>query len=156
MKSQTNLKKFQETHSNLLIVDGLNVLKYPNGEENQRNLEIIRKWAKELRISVFFVFPGLESLRRKIRNDEDVIFLDRFVYDDIGIIEHAIECNAPILSNDRYREFRKEYKNYNFNQVFQYAIANNNIITEATAFFDYPFNFVFTESGSKIILEVVN
>lgn len=156
-KQETNGKTNQKEKTrknNVLIVDGQNLLKYTNGEKDPHNIEVVRSWAEEVGIRVFFIFPSYHSIRKIVNSREDVIFLDSTIYDDIGILEYARDCDAAILSNDQFREFRDEYSDYDFSKVFPYAIANNNLITEATEYFDYPFVFVFSETGAKIIFEV--
>ena len=108
--------------NNILIVDGQNVLKHPKGECNPRNLEIVRKWAKKYGIQPFFILPGYREYQELLKNTADIVFVNRWKHDDIFILEYARDCNAAILSNDQFKEFRSKFQSIDFNKVFSFTI----------------------------------
>ena len=131
MTTELQHKTLKTQVTNLLIVDGLNVLKYQNGDVNPLNLDIVRKWANENGVSPIFILPGFKKFYKTFQNYNDVILIDPRIYDDLAILEYARQFKAPILSNDKYREFRKMFYDLDFNRVFPFVIASGRLMTNA-------------------------
>lgn len=125
----------QNNEKNYILVDGLNVLKHPQGVNNSRNIHYVRAWGKENGVSPIFVLPGFRKFQRKYEGCDDVVLLDPRIYDDIAILAYAQEYNLAILSNDKFREFRKMFHELDFNWVFTYIINDGNLKTNASDFF---------------------
>ncbi len=64
---------------------------------------------------------------------KDIIFVNSRVYDDSALIQLAINHNLPILSNDKFNEYRTIYLEYDFeNQVFSFDIILGVLVTQLT------------------------
>ena len=144
-------KKTGKKFNNILIVDGQNVLKHPKGKCNPRNIEIVRKWAKQYGIQPFFIFPKYREYQELLDNTIDIVFVNRWKHDDITILELARDCNAAILSNDQFREFRSKFQNIDFDKVFSFSISMGDLHTLATGYFSSPFFFSSTHKKLKNI-----
>ena len=129
MTTEIQQKSLKNQITNLLIVDGLNVLKYHNGDVNPLNLDIVRRWANENGVSPVFILPGFRKFIKLFQQYNDVILIDPRIYDDIAILEYARQFGAPILSNDKYREFRKMFYDLDFDRVFPFVIAKGRLMT---------------------------
>ncbi len=152
MQLQTKRKTKRENQKNILIVDGLNVIKHPKGESNLHNIDYVRIWAKNNGVSPLFILPGFKKFKKRFQEDDDVLLLDPRIYDDIAILAYARELDTAILSNDRFREFQTMFYDLDFNRVFPYKIANGNLATEATDFFFFKQSNFVNLSKSDIIL----
>ena len=122
--------------NNSILVDGQNILKHRDGIIKLENLEILRDWAKKNKISMKIVLPGYRGYKERIPDDQDIIYINSHVYDDSALIQLASNLNLPILSNDRFREYRRLYPEYDFEaKVFSFDIILGLLITSAVDYF---------------------
>jgi len=142
-------------NKNIILVDGLNILKHVKGVNNFSNLDIVRIWGKENGVSPIFLLPGFNKFRKRYGQNNDVILINPRIYDDIAILAYAQELDVAILSNDKFREFRKMFKDLDFNRVFSYRIRNGNIITNATDYFFFQDSTFYAKTDLERTLGVV-
>jgi len=144
------LKRKKE--ENLIIVDGLNVLKHRKGIINLQNFEYIREWCRENGVSPLFILPRFRKFAKIYGGCSDVLLIDPRIYDDIAIIAYARELKAAILSNDKYREFRMIFRDFDFRRVFSYKITNGRIITNASDFFFFKDSTYFSKANVEVAI----
>ena len=156
MKTQNTLQKYKNSNTNLLIVDGFNVLKYKNGINDLKNFDYVRKWAINNGITPLFILPGFRKFKEEYKNDTDVLLIDPSIYDDIAILAYARELDAAILSNDRYREFRKMFHDYNFEKVFPFTLKQGKLKTRAIDYFFFNQTNIMNQSQSNTFVGAAN
>lgn len=118
-----------------IVVDGQNLLRHGDGTIKTVNLELARSWAKENSVELIVVLPKNRKYEKIIQSASDVCFVNSNVYDDSAIIQIAIKQKLPILSNDKFRDFKEIYPEYDFdNQVFPFDIIFDFIITQLTEY----------------------
>jgi len=116
----------------IMLVDGQNVLRHGDGSINLRNLELLRKWAEKNQIEIKIVLPNSKKYITKIKQTKDILFINSHVYDDSALIQLALELDLPIISNDKFRDFRSLYPEFDFEgRVFSFDIILDVFITEA-------------------------
>ena len=61
MDSKTETEQKFRMRRNIMIVDGLNLLKHPKGENNLRNFDYVRNWVKDNGVSPVIILPGFRK-----------------------------------------------------------------------------------------------
>ena len=140
--------KNRKKSKNIVLVEGLNILKHKNGINDYRNINLVRIWGKENGVTPIFILPGFKKYRKLCETNDDIFLLDPRIYDDIAILAYARELDFAILSNDKFREFRKMFKDLDFRKVFPYAIRNGNFLTRAADHFFFRDPDYYTNSSN--------
>lgn len=116
-----------------ILVDGQNLLRHGDGSIKIDNLRILRLWAEENEVVLLIILPSFREYRENITPDSDILYTNSYVYDDSVLIQLAISHNLPIMSNDRFREYRKIYPEYDFNtRVFSFDVILGILVSELT------------------------
>lgn len=121
--------------NNRILVDGQNILRHGDSTVKPENLKILHSWAKENKVELLIVLPSYREYKEKILPEKDIYFVNHRIPDDSVLIQLATQYNLPILSNDRFRDYREKFPEYDFkNNVFSFDIILGVLVTDLIDF----------------------
>jgi hypothetical protein len=103
--------KNQDLVTQIVIVDGQNLLHHGK-KKSWENFKAIDLWARKNNILPLIILPDYKSIRRKYEElelDLEVKWCNKQMHDDHAILLFAEETGYPIISNDRFREFKERF-----------------------------------------------
>lgn len=112
-----------------LLVDGQNLIRYPKGHIQIKNLEIFEKWVEENNIFPVVLFPSYSCYTSKIKKHRYVFFIDNGKVDDQILLESSACSGINILSNDGFRDYEQEFPKIVPRKVYKFAFLNNEFLT---------------------------